>query len=81
MATVSKSTTVEPIWYLRSCELFDSLDAEEMQDFVERGRLIAFQRGEQIYGEGEPGNLVYFIKRGGVKIGTSNADGKEIALA
>jgi CRP-like cAMP-binding protein len=81
MATVSKNTTVEPIWYLRSCELFDSLDADEMREFVERGRLISFSRGEQIYAEGDPGNLVYFIKRGGVKIITSNADGKEIALA
>lgn len=82
MATVSsKITLVEPIWYLRSSELFDSLNAEEMQAFVEKGKLVQFDRGDQIYGEGDPGDQIYFIKRGGVKIVTSNADGKEIALA
>lgn len=82
MATASsKISLVEPIWYLRSSELFDSLNAEEMQAFVEKGKLVQFDRGDQIYGEGDPGDHVYFIKRGGVKIVTSNADGKEIALA
>lgn len=80
-ATASTPAAPEPIWYLRSCELFDSLSEAEMAEFIRKGRLLGFARGEQIYGEGDPGHLVYFIKRGGVKIVTSNADGKEIALA
>lgn len=77
----SNSSSPEPIWYLRHSGLFDSLDQAQMSDFIRKGRLLSFDRGAQIYGEGDPGNLVYFIKRGGAKIVTSNAEGKEIALA
>jgi CRP-like cAMP-binding protein len=38
-------------------------------------------KGSQIYGEGDPGRTVYLVKRGGVKIVVSTAEGKEIALA
>lgn len=52
-----------------------------MQALIERGQLVGFERGAEIYGEGDASDRVYFIKRGGVKILATHADGKEITLA
>jgi CRP/FNR family transcriptional regulator, cyclic AMP receptor protein len=81
MKETSRASHPEPLWYVQSSEIFGRLKEKEMEEFVARGRLAGFERGQQIYAEGDPGDLVYFIKRGGVKIVTTHADGKEITLA
>lgn len=76
-----KPSGVEPLWYLRRCGLFDGLSPREMEELVAAGRLVSAKKGEEIYVEGDPGQIVYFIKLGGVKIVTTTAEGKDIALA
>jgi CRP/FNR family transcriptional regulator, cyclic AMP receptor protein len=44
-------------------------------------RLVEFPRGNGIYAEGEPGDRLYIIVSGKVKIGRRSADGREKLLA
>jgi len=75
------SSRPEPLWYLQRSPLFDGLSAQEMDDLIAAGRLVGVSKGDEIYAEGDPGQTVYFVKLGGVKIITTNADGKDITLA
>lgn len=77
----AKPKYLEPIWYVTRCDLFQVLSEDEKKKLAEKGRLIPVAKGEQVYGEGDPGKTVYLIKEGAVKIVTSTAEGKEIALA
>lgn len=71
----------EPIWYLKRSALFNVVSDEEIHKLAETGGMLEVAKGEQVYGEGDPGRSVYLIKEGAVKIVTSTADGKEITLA
>jgi CRP/FNR family transcriptional regulator, cyclic AMP receptor protein len=81
MKDVARATYPEPLWYLRSSEIFGR--SELLRDGGVRlpGSPCRIRAGPTDLREGDPGDLVYFIKRGGVKIVTTHADGKEIALA
>ena len=43
-------------------------------------RVRSFERKETIYSQGEPGNTVFYIKEGGVKLSATTQTGKEAVI-
>ncbi|MCH8333199.1 Crp/Fnr family transcriptional regulator [Candidatus Sumerlaeota bacterium] len=81
VAPGAQKASIEPIWFIKRSDLFKVLSEEEKEKLAEQGEMKNFVRGQQIYGEGDPGKSVYLVKMGGVKILTQTAEGKEITLA
>lgn len=66
--------------YLRKIPLFSCLDDQQL---AEVDRLImerTYQRGRIIFVEGEPGEAVFFLKSGRIKISKQAEDGREQIL-
>lgn len=69
------------LWYLKNVNLFHEMSAAEMA-MVERTTVMKeIRRKEVVYLPGEPGDRVYVLKRGVVKIATLMEDGREMILA
>ncbi|MCL6610058.1 MAG: Crp/Fnr family transcriptional regulator [Peptococcaceae bacterium] len=70
----------EYLEYLRKIPLFSFLDD---RDLAEIDRLImerTYQKGRIIFVEGEPGEAIFFLKTGRVKISKQSDDGREQIL-
>jgi CRP-like cAMP-binding protein len=71
----------ETIWFLKRCNLFESLTPAQQQRLEGRASLRAFKARETIYFPTEPGQSVLVLAKGRVKIQTVTPDGKESILA
>ncbi|MBI4373228.1 MAG: Crp/Fnr family transcriptional regulator, partial [Candidatus Omnitrophica bacterium] len=69
------------IWYLQKINLFQGLSKDEMAQLAKLVREKSFRKNEIIYLAGEPGNHVYLLKKGIVKISKTMGDGRELMLA
>jgi CRP-like cAMP-binding protein len=65
---------------LRQVPLFAELSDEELGSLGAALRRRRFARGEVIFLAGDPGDALYVIERGRVKIALSSPDGKEVVL-
>ena len=69
------------IWYLQKVDLFKGMSKEEMMALARMVQEKSFRKKEVIYLAGEPGNHVYLLKKGIVKISKISGDGRELTLA
>lgn len=60
--------------------IFTSLEEESLRRLAELCRSRAFKRGEVIFHEGDPGNALYLIESGQVKIVLISDEGEETIL-
>jgi CRP/FNR family cyclic AMP-dependent transcriptional regulator len=68
------------LWYLKRCDLFDSL-TDEQADHLNRSALVrTFRKRAIIYSPSEPGESVMVLARGRIKIKDITAEGKEAIL-
>jgi len=74
-------TQLGKIWYLQKVDLFKGMSKEEMMNLARMVQERSFRRKEIIYLAGEPGNHVYLLKKGIVKISKVTGDGRELTLA
>ncbi|HEX7186683.1 MAG TPA: Crp/Fnr family transcriptional regulator [Actinomycetes bacterium] len=66
---------------LGSSPLFAALDAEA-QDALRQGMdVVKLAKGETLFSEGEPGDRLYIVTQGKIKLGRSASDGRENLLA
>ncbi len=77
----SKGTDVaksngDKIALLRGHHLFCDLDASAFDRFGRSAKRKLFKRGASIFAKGDPGNSLFFVVSGTVKIGVSSADGR-----
>ena len=72
---------VGKIWYLKKINLFKSMSQEEMMQLAQKVVEKSFRKKETIYLPGQPGNHVYLLKKGVVKISRITNDGRELTLA
>src|SRR4051794_18374984 len=70
-----------PINGLGSSPLFAALDAEAQRELYSQMAEVALARGESLFDEGEPGDRLYVVLTGKVKLGRTAADGRENLLA
>lgn len=68
-------------WYLKHCDLFEQLSESEIGRLETRSRTRDFKRGCPIYLPADPGDAVYLLVEGRIKICYFGEDGKETILA
>lgn len=73
-------------WYvdrdvLLSAPLFAGIDADASHDLASSMTLVSLQRGRALFKEGDPGDRLYVIGSGKMKLGRRSADGRENLLA
>jgi CRP-like cAMP-binding protein len=61
-------TTVEKVLFLKSVDLFRALAGEELAQIAEIAEEQPFAAGEQVFAEGEPGDALYLVVEGAVKV-------------
>ena len=61
-------TTVEKVLFLKSVDLFRALPGEELAQIAEIAEEQPFAAGEQVFAEGEPGDALYLVVEGAVKV-------------
>jgi CRP/FNR family transcriptional regulator, cyclic AMP receptor protein len=67
--------------YLKQVSLFANLADEDMHELMAAAKRRAFRSGEVIFHRDDPGQVLYMIKDGKVKICIISPDGQEISLA
>ncbi len=75
MATRSK------LWYLKNVNLFRAMTEEQMRFVQQHTVMREIRRKEVLYLPGEPGDRIYLLKRGIVKISALPEDGHDVILA
>src|SRR5258708_35792895 len=66
--------------YFKQVSLFASLSDDEIQSLMSAARRRTFRSGEVIFHRDDPGQVLYVIKEGKVKICLISPDGQEISL-
>jgi CRP-like cAMP-binding protein len=61
--------------------LFATMDPEETRKLFESMAKVTLARGEVLFHEGEPGDRLYVIARGKIKLGRRSTDGRENLLS
>lgn len=67
--------------HLATVPLFSELDAESLAQLAEVAHTRTFEAGAIIFHRGDPGQVMYVIHRGKVKINLTSPEGHEVALA
>lgn len=70
----------EIIEHLRCVPFFSGLDDEDLKRIFELAIIRKYKKNMIIFMEGEPGEALYFIRQGKVKIYKNTADGREQIL-
>ena len=65
--------------FIGAVEIFSAFNAGELETLVKSAELRSFEFGETVYNAGDPGDGLYVIKSGAVRIFTEE-QGKEISL-
>jgi CRP/FNR family transcriptional regulator len=73
--------TRSKLWYLSNFNLFKGMTALQMEDLSRRTVMREVKRREALYLPGDPGDRIYLLKRGIVKISALMEDGREMILA
>ena len=76
--TIPQGLTLEAI---RSVPLFASLNDDAAQELLTLLKSRPVVTGTSLFRAGEPGDAMYLIQSGRVRIAVHDADGKEIVLA
>lgn len=71
----------EKLWYLKNCQLFEQLAADELRQIEARSKARTFPRGTPIYLPLDDTNAVFLLASGRVKICHLTPDGKQSILA
>ncbi|MFB9377633.1 Crp/Fnr family transcriptional regulator [Kineococcus gynurae] len=66
---------------VRRAPLFSALDDAVSAELMQSMEPVHVDRGQQLFGEGEPGDRVYVVRSGKIKLVRSWADGRENLLA
>jgi CRP/FNR family transcriptional regulator len=77
----TQPTVASKLWYLKRFPLFEGFTAQEMGEVERLTQMRNYGKGEVLYLPGEPGNQLYMVKSGVVKISRLLGDGRELTLA
>lgn len=65
---------------LRGCALFSRLETEQLAVLAQELLPVRYRRNEIIFLKNDPGDAMYIIQRGRVKISVPNSDGKDLII-
>ena len=66
---------------LRRAGLFQGVDPEAVEALADEFQMIDAPRGSTLFNEGEPGDSLYIVLAGKVKLGRRSSDGRENLVA
>ena len=66
---------------IASVPLFSALDPEDQKQLLDMMSEVTFRRGERLFNEGDPGDRLYLLIEGKVKLGHTSSDGRENLIA
>ena len=69
------------LWYLRKIPLLADISADATQRILKCMELREIRRRQVVYLPGDPGDAVYFVNGGRLKVSKVTRDGKELTLA
>ncbi|MBE3560946.1 MAG: Crp/Fnr family transcriptional regulator [Ktedonobacteraceae bacterium] len=72
--------TDQDLSYLKQVDIFAHLNNDEARELMAVIKRRTFRSGEVIFHRDDPGQVLYIIKEGKVKISLMSPDGQEIAL-
>jgi signal transduction histidine kinase len=72
---------VEALLHVQRLPWFSDLVAEDVQALVQAGRTLSVGSGEVVFREGDPGDTLYVILSGTVRVSHTNEQGQEVELA
>ncbi|MBL91271.1 MAG: cyclic nucleotide-binding protein [Myxococcales bacterium] len=61
-------TTVEKVLFLKRIDLFSQIASEDLAQIAQITEEMHIEEGEEVFHEGEPGNTLFFIVDGHVRI-------------
>jgi len=64
-----------------SAPLFADIDPENSRALIESMNPVAFARGDVLFHEGDPGDRLFVIRSGKIKLGRRSSDGRENLLS
>lgn len=70
----------DKIWYLKKIDLLKGLSEEQMKNVEESTKMEKVNRRKIIFFPGDPGDHVYFLKSGRIRIYRVSDGGKELTL-
>jgi CRP/FNR family cyclic AMP-dependent transcriptional regulator len=71
----------EPVEGLGSSPLFAALDPQARQELRAQMDEVRLDRGEALFDESQPGDRLYVVTSGKIKLGRTSPDGRENLLA
>jgi len=66
--------------FLRSVSLFSNLPEAPLQRLAAASQPRRLQKGQLLFGQGEPGDAVYLVAAGSIAIVLATADGRELVI-
>jgi CRP/FNR family cyclic AMP-dependent transcriptional regulator len=66
---------------LAKAGIFQGVDPDAVASLIAQLRPVEFRRGQEIFHQGDPGDTLFIIASGKVKIGHHNTDGRSSLLA
>jgi CRP/FNR family transcriptional regulator, cyclic AMP receptor protein len=76
----SRSVASSTLSLLRKHPIFRDLDSEALEQLCRYAKHAALKRGAAIFSKGDPGNSLYAVMKGTVKISISSPDGRSAIL-
>jgi CRP-like cAMP-binding protein len=81
MTTTAAHGTTTKLWYLKQFPLFDAFTPQEMDEVQRQTQMRSYAKGQILYLPGQPGDQLYMLKSGVVKLSRLLPDGRELTLA
>ena len=75
------AATHSKLWYLEQVDLLKGLDDEHLQRVADHTVASTAHKDQFIWFPEQPSNVIFFLKRGRVKIATMGEDGREVIKA
>ena len=73
--------TADPSRFLSSVSIFSGVDPADLEPLAARMHWRSYQRGEVIFHQDDPGDRLYYVAEGMVKISIVSSDGRESDIA
>jgi CRP-like cAMP-binding protein len=67
-------STVEKVLFLKSIDLFSQIPGEDLSQIALITDEVQFEEGDEIFREGDPGDTLYFVIDGRVRIHTGSEE-------
>lgn len=77
----TQPVATDKLWYLKRINLFKAMNQDDMVNLAQKVVEKNFRKKELIYLSNQPGEFVYLLKKGVVKISKLTFDGRELTLA